>query len=44
VLGLILIVYGALFRGCSQLVSAFRVRHTGHEATTALDDTSPGPR
>jgi uncharacterized membrane protein HdeD (DUF308 family) len=44
VLGLILIVYGALFRGCSQLVSAFSVRHTGHEATTALNDTSPGPR
>ena len=32
----------ALFRGFSQIVMAFTVRHAGHEAATALDDTSPG--
>jgi uncharacterized membrane protein HdeD (DUF308 family) len=32
----------ALFRGFSQIFLAFTVRHTGHEAATALGDTSPG--
>jgi len=32
----------ALFRGFSQIVMAFTVRHAGHEAATVLDDTSPG--
>jgi uncharacterized membrane protein HdeD (DUF308 family) len=32
----------ALFRGFSQIFLAFTVRHAGHEAATALGDTSPG--
>jgi uncharacterized membrane protein HdeD (DUF308 family) len=32
----------ALFRGFSQIFLAFTVRHAGHEAATALDDTNPG--
>jgi hypothetical protein len=31
----------ALFRGFSQIFLAFTVRHAGHEAATALGDTSP---
>ncbi len=31
----------ALFRGFSQIFLAFAVRHAGHEAETALGDTSP---
>jgi hypothetical protein len=33
----------ALFRGFSQIMLAFSVRHTGQEAAAALGDT-PGPR
>ena len=32
----------ALFRGISQIFMAFTVRHAGHEAATALGETSPG--
>jgi uncharacterized membrane protein HdeD (DUF308 family) len=32
----------ALFRGFSQIFLAFTVRHAGHDAATALDDTNPG--
>ncbi|MEV4265267.1 DUF308 domain-containing protein [Kribbella sp. NPDC049584] len=32
----------ALFRGFSQIVMAFTVRHAGHEAASTLGDTSPG--
>jgi hypothetical protein len=33
----------ALFRGFSQIMLAFSVRHAGQEAAAALGDT-PGPR
>jgi uncharacterized membrane protein HdeD (DUF308 family) len=32
----------ALFRGFSQILLAFTVRHAGREAATALGDTNPG--
>src|SRR4029450_80117 len=32
----------ALFRGFSQIVLAFGVRHAGHDAAAALADTGPG--
>jgi hypothetical protein len=32
----------ALFRGFSQIMLAFTVRHAGHEAAAALGETSPG--
>ena len=31
----------ALFRGFSQIMLAFTIRHTGHEAAAALGDTGP---
>src|SRR4029434_433399 len=32
----------ALFRGFSQIMLAFTIRHAGHEVAAALGDTSPG--